>query len=156
MANEKTTVTIEDAQLIFKNFAGVEGQFNVAGDREFSVIIDHENAKKMEADGWNIKYLKPREDGDEPTPYLPVKVSYKVRPPTVVMMTSTARTRLDESSIETLDWADIQKADLIVTPYHWAVGAKTGVKAYLKSLYVIVQEDDLERKYAIHEPEDIR
>lgn len=147
MANEKNTVTIEDAQLIFKNFSGIEGQFNAAGDREFSVILDAKNARLMEKDGWNIKYLKPRDEGDEPTPYLPVKVSYKNRPPTVVMMTSTARTRLDEQSIETLDWADIEKADLIVTPYHWAVGAKTGVKAYLKSLYVTVREDDLERKY---------
>lgn len=146
--SEKATVTIEEAQLIFKNFAGVEGQFNAAGDREFSVILDMDSAKIMETDGWNIKYLKPREEGDEPTPYLPVKVSYKVRPPTVVMMTSTARTRLDENSIETLDWADIQSADLIVTPYHWAVGTKTGIKAYLKSLYVTVQEDALERKYA--------
>lgn len=148
MANDRNTVTIEGAHLIFKNFSGVEGQFNAAGDREFSVILDVDNAKTMEKDGWNIKYLKPREDGDEPTPYLPVKVSYKVRPPTVVMMTSTARTRLDESSIETLDWADIKSADLIVTPYRWTVGAKTGIKAYLKTLYVTVIEDDLERKYS--------
>ena len=154
---DRTTVTIENAQLIFKNFAGVEGQFNTAGDKEFSVILDHSDAKRMEADGWNIKYLRPREEGDELlTPFLQVKVSYKVRPPTVVMLTSTARTRLDENSIETLDWADIKTADLIITPYHWTVGSKSGIKAYLKSMYVTVQEDELERKYAIHEGEDMR
>lgn len=154
--SDKTTVTIENAQLIFKNFAGVEGQFNTAGDKEFSVILDHENAREMETAGWNIKYLKPREDGDLPTPFLQVKVSYKLRPPTVVMLTSTARTRLDENSIETLDWADIKTADLIITPYHWAVGSKSGIKAYLKSMYVTVQEDELERKYALNEGEDMR
>jgi hypothetical protein len=151
MATERNTITIEGAQLVFKNFAGVEGQYNAAGEREFSVILDPENAQKMAADGWNIKYLKPREEDDDPTPVLAVKVSYKVRPPTVVMITSTARTRLDESSIETLDWADIETADLIVTPYAWTVGAKSGIKAYLKSLYVTVREDELERKYAMLE-----
>jgi hypothetical protein len=55
---------------------------------------------------------------------------------------------LDENSIETLDWAEIEKADLIVTPYAWTVGAKSGIKAYLKSLYVTVVEDELELKYA--------
>lgn len=151
---ERMTVTIENAQIIFKNFGGAEGQFNAAGDREFSVILDPENARNLEKSGWNVKYLKPREEGDDPTPYLPIKVSYKVRPPTIVMITSTAKTRLDESSVETLDWADILNADLIVTPYHWVVGNKSGIKAYLKSLYVTVQEDELERKYSINEKED--
>jgi hypothetical protein len=148
MADDRTTVTIENAQLVFKNFAGAEGQYNAAGDREFSVILDPENATLMEKAGWNVKYLKAREEGDSPTPYLPVKVSFKVRPPTVVVITSSARTRLDENSIETLDWAEIEKADLIVTPYAWTVGSKTGIKAYLKSLYVTVVEDELELKYA--------
>jgi hypothetical protein len=151
MADNRQTVTIEDAQLIFKNFAGKEGQFNAAGNREFSVLLDPETATRMERDGWNIKYLKPREEGDEPVPYLPVSVSFKVRPPRIVMMSSTARTQLDEDSCEVLDWADIEKSDLIVTPYEWSVNGKTGIKAYLKSLFVMIAEDDLERKYRINE-----
>ena len=146
--SERNTVTIENAQLIFRNFAGAEGQFNAAGDREFSVILDEANAEKMAADGWNVRYRPAREEGDAPMPYLTVKVSFKVRPPTVVMIAGDTRTKLTEESLETLDYAEIENADLIVTPYQWAVGAKTGIKAYLKSLYVTVAQDDLERKYA--------
>lgn len=156
MSNERTTVKVENAQLIFKNFGGAEGQYNAAGEREFSVLLDEENAKNLAAKGFNIKYLKPRDEDEVPAAYLPVKVSYKVRPPTIVMMTSTNRVRLDESSVETLDWADIQSADLIITPYAWTVGAKTGIKAYLKSLYVTVEEDELERKYSMREMEENR
>lgn len=67
------------------------------------------------------------------------------------MISSTARTNLDEASVEVLDWADIRVADLIARGYEWSVNGKTGVKAYLQSLFVTIEEDDLERKYATTE-----
>ena len=75
------TATIEDAELIFLNFMGREGTYNRAGVRNFCVLIDQDNAEAMAANGWNIKYLRPKEEGDVPTPYLPVEVSYKNKPP---------------------------------------------------------------------------
>jgi len=150
MSNQRQSVTIENATIPFRNFSGKEGPYNVAGDREFTVFIDEDSAAILERDGWNVKYLKPREGDEEhePKPYLPVKVNFKVRPPTVVMITTNARTRLDEDSIGALDWADFKHVDLIVTPYNWTYGAKTGTKAYLKSMYVTIEEDDLALKYA--------
>lgn len=142
------TVTIEDARIIFRNFAGKEGQYNREGDRNFGVILEPEVAKAMVEDGWNVKYLKPREGDEEPTPWVQVSVSYKGRPPRVVMVTSRGRTTLGEDLVELLDWADLSTVDLILNPYEWAVNGKTGVKAYLKSIFVTIQEDELERKYA--------
>jgi len=145
---ERLTVTIEDAQLIFKNFSGKEGPFNREGNREFSVVLTEEVAHQMLEDGWNVKIPEPREEGDDPRPYISVAVSYKIRPPKIVMITSSARTNLDEDSVGTLDWADITKADLIINASAWTFGDKSGIKAYLKSLYVTIEEDELERKYA--------
>lgn len=152
------TIMFEGATLIFRNFAGKEGQYNREGDRNFSVIIPDETlAQTLLADGWNVKYLNPREEGDEPTPYLQVAVSYKNRPPRVVMISSVARTNVSEEMVEVLDYAEIENADLIVRPYDWEVNGKSGKKAYLKSLYVTIAEDALERKYAVAEAsEDIR
>lgn len=150
--NAPATVTVEDARIIFRNFAGKEGQYNRAGSRNFAVILDDETAEQMIKDGWNVRFLQPRDDGDNPTPYIGVEVSYKNRPPKCVMITSTARTVLNEETIEVLDYADIRTVDIIFRAYTWEVNGKTGIKAYLQTLFATIEEDELERKYA-HGPE---
>lgn len=144
---------VEDAQIIFRNFAGKEGQYNREGDRNFAVILDTEVAQQMLADGWNVRFLDPREEGDEPTPYVQVSVNYNNRPPHIVLIADGVRTPLTESSVETLDYAEIRTVDLIANGYEWTVNGKSGVKAYLKSLYVTIEQDELERKYSDVAPE---
>ena len=144
------TVTVENARIVFRNFEGKEGQYNREGDRNFALILeDPEVVAQLERDGWNVKYLKPREVDEEPQPYLPVTVNFKgPRPPKVWMITSRGKTQLDESMVMILDWAEFANVDVIVRPYQWAVNGKTGVKAYLQTIFATIQEDELERKYA--------
>jgi hypothetical protein len=145
------TVLMEGVKIIFRNFSGKEGQYNREGDRNFAVLLDDKVAEAMTADGWNVKWLKPREDDEEEQEqaYLSVSLNFsKGRPPRVVMVTSRGRTHLGEDEVELLDWADISNVDLIVRPYEWSVNGKTGVKAYLQSIYVTIEEDALELKYA--------
>lgn len=142
-------IVLHDARIIFKNFAGKEGPFNRQGDRNFAVVLeDPKMVKALEKDDWNVKYLKPREEGDEPQPYLQVSVNFNGRPPKVAIITSRGRTNLGENEVEMLDWADILTCDLIVRPYHWEVNGKSGIKAYLQSLFATIEEDELELKYA--------
>lgn len=148
VVKDDKNVVMQDVRIIFRNFAGKEGQYNREGDRNFAVLLDAKTAKAMEKDGWNVKLLRAREEGDEDQPYLTVAVNFKGRPPRVVMLTSRGRTNLSEDEVGILDWADIQNVDLIVRPYEWAVNGKTGVKAYLQSIYVTILEDELELKYA--------
>lgn len=145
-------LTIENARIIFRNFKGREERFNREGNRNFCVIIDDPiTAQNLLNDGWNIKELRPRDDGDELKYYIQVTVSYKQRPPKVVMLTKNRKTQLDEETIEILDYADIRNVDLTINPYPWEVSGKTGVKAYLKTMYVTIEEDAIEEKYAAEE-----
>lgn len=148
MAVKDNTVLMESIRIIFRNFKGAEGQYNREGDRNFAVLLDDPVAEQMAKDGWNVKWLKAREEGDEEQAYLTVAVNFKGRPPRVVMITSRGRTTLSENEVEILDWADLRTVDLIVRPYEWAVNGKTGVKAYLQSIYATIEEDALELKYA--------
>ncbi len=145
-------VVIEGAQIRFRNFSGIEGKFNAAGDRNFAVLIDPDQAQDMLDDGWNIKQLQPRDEGDAPQDYLKVTVKYPKeegrRPPRIVLVTSRGKTTLGEEDINILDWADIRDVDLIVRPYAWDINGKTGISAYLYSIFVTINEDELDLKYA--------
>lgn len=147
-------VILENKKIIFRNFAGREGPYNQEGDRNFAVLLDDREAKLLAKDGWNVKVLEPREEGDSPQPYLQVSLKYRarggreLRAPRIVMMTSHSRTTLSEQEVEILDWADILNCDLIIRPFEWTMNGKTGTKAYLQSMFVTIDEDPLERKYA--------
>ena len=128
-------IIIENARIIFRNFSGKEDKYNRAGDRNFCVILEDPNdVQRLIDDGWNIRVMPPREEGDP----------------------RHKQTPLDEESIGALDFAEISNVDLIIRPYNWIIqegtkNEKSGVKAYLKTMYVTIEEDEFAEKYAASE-----
>jgi hypothetical protein len=149
MPQSENTVLMESVRIIFRNFRGEPGPYNQEGRRSFAVLLDETVAQTLAADDWNVKWLKPRSEEEEEAPqaYLPVAIRFDVYPPRVVLITSRGRTNLDDGSIEMLDWADIVNVDLIVRGNPWEVNEKRGLKAYVQSMYVTIEEDALEMKY---------
>lgn len=133
---------IDDARIIYRNFAGRGDKYNREGDRNFAVVIpDEEMANELTNLGWNIKIKPPREDGDTPFMYLPVKVKFNDRGPDVYLKTGNVQNRLDEESVGLLDNIDIIGVDLDIRPFDWDVNGKQGRTAYLKSIRVIQDVD---------------
>lgn len=153
MSRNDGTVLLENVRILFRNFAGKEGKYNREGDRSFAVLLEDDLANQMETDGWNVKWLKPNDDYADPQAYLPVAVFFGLYPPRINLITGRGRTPLHESEIELLDWVDIRMVDLVIRPNNWSINGKTGKKAYLKTMYVTIEEDPLDAKYS--EAEDL-
>ena len=141
-------ITIENARIGFRNFSGKEGKYNPAGKRNFCVFLEKDLAETLEEDGWNVRYLRPREDDEEPQAYLQASVAFGNVPPKIIMISSRGKTPIGEDEVNILDWAEIANVDLILRPYNWEVNGKSGVKAYLKAMYVTIAEDEFESKYS--------
>ena len=138
---------IDDARIIYRNFAGRGDKYNREGDRNFAVVIpDEDMANDLTKLGWNVKIKPPREDGDTPFMFLPVKVKFNDRGPDVYLKTGNVQNRLDEESVGLLDNIDIISVDLDIRPYDWIVqegtpNEKSGRSAYLQSIRVIQDVD---------------
>lgn len=137
-------ITIENARIIYRNFAGNESRFNPAGRRNFSVILEEDLATALQKDGWNVKPLKRRDEYDPQRYHLPVAVVFGQYPPKMVLVQGAKKTNLTESTVSMLDWADLEMVDLIIRPREW----ERGIKAYLKCGYFTIEENELDRKYA--------
>lgn len=133
---------IDDARIIYRNFAGRGDKYNREGDRNFAVVIpDEEMANELTNLGWNVKIKPPREDGDTPFMFLPVKVKFNDRGPNVYLKTGNVQNRLDEESVGLLDNIDIIGVDLDIRPFDWDVNGKQGRTAYLQSIRVVQDVD---------------
>ena len=133
---------IDDARIIYRNFSGVGSKFNREGDRNFAIYIgDEDVANELRDRGWNVKIKPPREDGDDPFMFLPVKIKFNDRGPSVYLVTGNKKTPLNENTVSCLDDIDILSVDLDIRPYDWDVNGKTGRTAYLQSIWVTQEVD---------------
>ena len=144
-------VQIDNARIIYRNFAGAPSKFNREGDRNFAVIIeDQDIADALTEQGWNVKIKAPREEGDDPFMFLPVKVKFNDRGPRVYLQNSLEgrnRVMLDEETVGMLDHVDIINVDLDIRPFDWEVQGKTGRTAYLQSICVTQEVDRFLDRY---------
>lgn len=148
MANVNN-INIEGAIIIWKNFSGERDKFN-PGKRGFSVVIDDTvMADELRQEGWNVKDrpLQEGADDSEQEWTLPVKLNMN-RYTQVWLIVGNHKTLLDEDTVSQLDVVDIVNCDISIRPYEWEMNGRTGITAYVDSMYVTIRENKFAEKYA--------
>lgn len=149
----KEKVTLMNARLCYKNFSGVGTSYNPQGARNFSVILDDDLANEMVSKGWSVKVKPPREGYEDEGNFNTLKVNVKFGDnpslsPKIYRIMNGKQVLLTEKTVGTLDWDAIVNVDLRIRPYNWDRAGRSGVAAYLESMYVTVEDDPLAAKYA--------
>ena len=134
---ERGILQIEDARIIYRNFA--------------VIIPNKEIADELIADGWAVKIKQPRDEDDSPFMYLPVKVKFNNRGPAAYVKSGNSVQRLNQDTIGMLDEIDIQSVDMDLRAYDWEVNGKTGRSAYLQAINVIQNIDRFGAQYQAQE-----
>lgn len=141
--NNPSDLMIEDAKILFTNFAGSPTRYNSeGGKREFSVALPLNLVEDLERDGWNIKFRK-NADGefDPERPYLGVKVSYKFKAPAIWLVAAGRKQLMTEDTVGTLDNITIKTADVVIHPSVYDIRGQQGISAYVKELYVVMDDE---------------
>lgn len=141
--NNPSDLMIEDAKILFTNFAGSPTRYNSeGGKREFSVALPLNLVEDLERDGWNVKFRK-NADGefDPERPYLGVKVSYKFKAPAIWLIAAGRKQLMTEDTVGTLDNITIKTADVVIHPSVYDVRGQQGISAYVKELYVVMDDE---------------
>lgn len=142
-------INIEGANIIWKNFSGERDKFN-PGKRGFSVVIDDAvMADELKQEGWNVKErpLQEGADASEQEWTIPVKLNMN-RYTQVWLIVGNHKTLLNEDTVAQLDVVDIVDCDLSIRPYEWEMSGRTGITAYVDSMYVTIRENKFAEKYA--------
>lgn len=139
----KGILQIDNARIVYRNFAGAPSKFNREGDRNFAIVIpDEETANALIEEGWNVKIKPPRDEDDTPFITLAVKIKFNDRGPSVYLESGSAVRKLNENTVGMLDNIDIDTVNLDIRPYDWEVNGKEGRTAYLQSIQVVQRITD--------------
>lgn len=165
--NERTdfdkteNLVIENAEIIFRNFRGIDRGYNPKHEKSFSLLMRPErfDIDAMIADGWNLKKLKPREGHEEEAVnyHLPVTVRFDNFPPKIFLVTKVSsedekpryrKTLLDEESAFMIDTAEIRNVNVEISHGKtYDFNGMVGIKAFLKTMYIELVEDRFDDLY---------
>ena len=172
--NRINNLEVAGAEIIFRNFAGRETDYNKEGDRNFSVVIpDPTQAIELFNQGWNVQirpkdkdtravmkdachsfaeridFLQQRGELEDAIFHLKVNVSWKKVAPKIWLIRNTTNRKelMSESNVGTLDKAEIENIDLVINPSRWNKGGRSGYMAFLKEAYITIKESSFAEKY---------
>lgn len=154
MAKKFDNIIIEDAEIIFRDFKGEQGNYP-----SFAVKIPDEVAPELMNIGWPVKQYQPRDEDADPFYLMNVKVRYRTAsgddfcaPEEVMVVINGKRTYINEDTVRTLQHLTFKKVDVEIEWYPWKYQNRSGDGAQLERLYIVAEnESRLQAKWAEEE-----
>lgn len=147
-------LTIEDAQIGLRNFAGEKSDYNNEGNRNFVVFLDEEDANFLADNNFNVKFPKERPDldpeKDDRKPFIKVTIGDYAKVIQVIERADGEKSglHLEGDEISILQRADIAKVDLVINP--WLSKKNGKLSSYLDTGYFLRDVDPFGAKYGIY------
>lgn len=141
-------IILEDARLLFPNFAGIATEFNKPGDRNSCVLIGDELAAQLAAIGWNIRIGKSTDPDVVPGKFInfTVKIDSKF-PPRLWLIRQGHRPELmSPEDYNILDFARFKSVSLKINQYIWQEKPQR-VSGYLEEGFFELMPDPLRDRY---------
>lgn len=146
-ANGSTAkLVIDEARMLWPNFSGSGGyapQFNI-------VIPNQEIADALMEDvneygvPWRVKISAPREEGNDPTIYLPIKVGNYAE---IYVQTGNRINKIDLDDIGQIDNMDIEYIEVDVKPSDRVKNGSPYRSAYLDSMTIYQRSNRHAERY---------
>lgn len=144
-------IIVENAEIEYPQFSGEKTPNNTDGKRGFNLIIrDPEKAQEFANDGWLIKHHDPRDGDNDEYDYLPVAIRFDKYPPNIYKVNPDMPepVLLNEDGVSLLP--EYTKAylniDVVISPSFWNVSGKSGIKAYVKTMYLRIVDGEYPAK----------
>lgn len=138
----------------WRNFAGGPTKVDPNNTKRFfNAFLDRKQYEELLAEGWRVKIREPREEGGDALYFMKVNVNFGgSRPPVLVTVSAGKKTAITEETVDALDGADIDYADIIVNPYVRDKGDPEALaSAYLKTGHFYITLDELEQEFQMEE-----
>ena len=156
-----TNVVVKNACIMFTNFAGEKDRFNM-GKPQFNLVLTEEAARELQADGWNIRIMPAREEGESPTYMTNINVAFSDdgrRNPTIKLYSSLdgkrVCRRLSAETIGILDDIRLERINLRIGSFNYD-GDKYTMKGYLRELQAVqkAEQTSFDDDYADYQDND--
>lgn len=158
--NDLKSLTLENANIRFRNFSGKEDQWGNEY-RTFNVDIPDELVPELEKASWPVKAYKVREEGDKPQYFIKVRASFKYedKSPEVILITDKGRKiKIKEEGIHKLDSYVLTDIDMTLVPSFRrdrATGKWVDTPTiYLSEFYAKLVESKLAKKYGAFDEDE--
>lgn len=159
--NGYKVMCVEGAHILggsWRNFSAEQRMYDNGGNHHFAIQIDDEFIDVFKSLGFNVgRYEKEDRDGFN---YLDISISWKLRDPGVYLIAHNGvKTKLDELTVSDLDHNNnIEFADMELSPHHWTMGGREGVKPYASNLYIYlgqpsISEQRYQERFGSRQPE---